>query len=443
VATDPLVPRTLLRLRRTDPAGARRAERALEDLLGEGGLEDLTQHNLQTFLWYTLADEEQPQLIAAALANFFELAEMHRYAGVAQSAQTKEILRAYDEHGRPAGAKVAAKAMDASGIIPPDLPELEWGELMGHAEISAYERIAATLELALAAGELKPGGRGWRLTQQRLTRQQLTMPRNDGPPLLDRVRAERLDTWADAGGHDRRSLASSVLPDLLAEPAPPRDVAERMAPVQWLLELAAGRPGDAPGVPLTVGGNLVRRVVQEAAERFNWWDLPDRPPRSEADLWHLSELRLVLQRAGALRRSGRKLVLGTRGRALLGDATVQWRAAMDLLIDVPDFDTACQEAALMLLLQAHGMVETRDLIKEVAEVLAGSGWRDTGNGAPPDERDVGRTVWAMLRRCELWSMVDEGRGPGFTTRMRLSDAGRRGANAALRSLALRPRMEPD
>jgi hypothetical protein len=441
--TDPLVPRTLLRLRRTDPSAARRAERALDELLSDGGLADLTQHALQTYLWYTLADGHEPQLSAAALQSFFELAELHRYAGISQSAQTKEILRTYDEQGSVAGAKIAAKAMDASGVAPPDLPELEWGEIMGPTEISAYDRIAATLELALAAGELKPGGRGWRLTQQRLTRQQLTMARVDGPPLLDRVRGERLDLWTDAGGHERRGLSSAVLPDLLTEAAPPRDVADRTSPVQWLLELAVGRAGDPPGVPLTVAGNLARRVVQEAAERFDWWELPDRPPRSESDIWRLGELRLILQGMGALRRSGRRLVLGTRGRALLGDAVAQWTTAMGQLIDESDFEVAAQEAALMLLLQAHGMVEARDLIKEVAEVLGGSGWRDTGDGAPPDERDVSRAVWSLLRRCELWSMVDEGRGPGFTTRLRLSDAGIRGAHTALRLLALRPRMEPD
>ena len=441
--TDPLVPRTLQRLRQTDPAAARRAERALDELLGEGGLADLTQHNLQTYLWYTLADGHEPQLTAAAMQSFFELAELHRYAALAQSAQTKEILRTYEEQGPAAGAKVAAKAMEASGIVPPDLAELEWGEIMGTAEISAYDRIAATLELALAAGELKPGGRGWRLTQQRLTRQQLTMPRIDGPPLLDRVQAERLDTWTDIGGHERRGLASAVLPDLLTDPAPPRDVTDRTAPVQWLLELAVGGPTEGPGIPLTVTGNLARRVVQEAAERFNWWELPDRPPRSESDIWRLGELRLVLQRAGALRRSGRRLVLGTRGRTLLDDAIAQWTVAMGLLIDESEFDIAAQEAALMLLLQAHGMVDVRDLVKEVAAVLGGSGWRDTGDGAPPDDRDVSRAVWSMLRRCELWSMVDEGRGPGFTTRLRLSDPGIRGAHAALRLLALRPRMESD
>ena len=437
------MPRTLLRLRRTDPAAAQRAEAALDELLGDAGLADLTQHALQAYLWYTLAEGDEPQLTASALASFFELAELHRYAGIAQSAQTKEILRTYEEQGSSTGAKAAVKAMDASGIVPPDLPELEWGDLMGSAEVSAYDRIAATLELALAAGELKPGGRGWRLTQQRLTRHQLTMARLDGPPLLDRVRSERLDTWTDIGGHERRALASAVLPDLLTDPAPPRDVVERTAPMQWLLELASGRPGDPPGIPLTVSGNLARRVVQEAAERFNWWDLLDRPPRSESDIWQVGALRLVLQRAGALRRSGRRLVLGTRGRALLGDAIAQWNAAMSLLLDETEFDIAVQEAVLMLLLQARGMVEVRDLIKEAAEVLSSSGWRDTGNGAPPDERDVSRAVWAVLRRCSLWSMVDEGRGPGFTTRVRLSDAGIRGAHAALRQLALRPRFESD
>lgn len=447
--SDEIVPRALARLRRTDPAAARRAERALGELLtatvaaaerGEAGLADLTQHGLQTYLWYTLPGGHEPALTAAALQSFFELAEMHRYAGVAGSAQTKEVLRTYDEQGVTAGMRAAARAMDASGVLPPDLPEIEWGELMGPVESDAYQRIAVTLELALAAGELRPGGRGWRITQQRLARHQLTLPRPDGP-LLDRVRYERLSTWADVGGSQRRALADAVLPDLLVEPAPPRDLTDRIAPVQWLLEIAGGRPGDEPGIPLTVTGNLARRVVQEASERFAWWELPDRPPRSESDIWQLSELRAVLQRAGALRRSSRKLVLGTRGRAMLGDAGAQWSMAMASLIDENEFEAAAQEAALMLLLRSGGMVEDRELIKEVAEVLAGSGWRDTGDGTPPEDLDVSRAVWNLLRRCELWSLVDEGRGPGFSTRLRLSDAGVRGAHLALRMLALRPRMD--
>ena len=440
---DPLVPRTLLRLRRTDPAAARRAERALDELLGESGLADLTQHNLQTYLWYTLADAHEPQLTAAALQSFFELAELYRYAALAQSAQTKEILRAYEEQGPTAGARAAAKAMDASGLVPPDLPELEWGEIMGTAEMSAYDRIAATLELAQAAGELKPGGRGWRLTQQRLTRQQLTMPRLDGPPLLDRVRAERLDSWTDVGGHERRGWRRPYWPDLLTDPVPPRDVDR--ADGAGAVAAGAGRgpvrgcAGDSahrhrePCPPSGAGGCRALRLVGTAR------------PTAAVRVGHLAARRAAAGAAAGRRVTplGRRLVLGTRGRALLGDAMAQWTVAMAAPDRRAEFDVAAQEAALMLLLQARGMVEVRDLVQEVAEVLGGSGWRDTGDGAPPDERDVSRAVWSLLRRCELWSMVDEGRGPGFTTRLRLSDPGIRGAHAALRMLALRPRMESD
>jgi hypothetical protein len=419
------------------------AEQALDELLDEGGLAELTQHDLQTYLWFTLADAPDPRRVAAALATFLEMAELNRYAGIAASPQTGEILRTYDERGRTAGTRAGTRAMDMSGILPPDLPELEWGEIMGTEEIQAYERIAATLELALAAGEIRPGARGWRATQVRLARQQLTMKRPDGPPLLERVTTERLETWAEAGGPARRAMAATIAGDLTREPSPPGDLADRMAPMQWLLEIAAGRNGESPGIPLTVGGNVSRKIVQEAAERFGWWDLPDRAPRTESDIWPLNELRSILQRAGILRRSTRRLLLGTRGRPLLGDPFAQWALATSHLIDAVEFDSAAQEAALMLLLSARGMVEVRELVREVAEILAGSGWRDTGNGAPPDDRDVSRAVWALIRRCELWALVDQGTGPGFTTRLRLTDAGQRGGHSALRWLALRPRPDAD
>lgn len=426
-------------LRRSDAAAAQRAQHALDELLPEGSLADLTQHDLQSYLWFTLAEGDEPQPTAAALARFFELAELLRYAGIAASEQTKDILRLYDERGHAAGVRTATKAMDASGVVPPDLPEIEWGEVMGEAELSAYDQIAATLELALAAGELRPGTRGWRTTQIRLTRLQLTMPRMDGLPLIERIHTERLDSWAEAGGHRRRSLAQGVLAELRVSVPVPRDVADRMAPVQWLLELAAGRGLDPAGIPLTVTGNLARRVVQDAADRFNWWDVPERAPRSEHDIWRLTELRTVLQRAGALRRSGRRLLLGTRGRALLDDPLAQWKTVTGLLVEPDEFDGAVQEAALMLLLGANGMVEVRELVSEVTEVVVGSGWRDTGNGAPPDDADVSRAVWSLVRRCELWSMVEQGRGPGYTTRLRLSEEGKRGGYAALRALGLRAR----
>lgn len=443
MASDPVVLKTLARLRRADPAAARLAQSGLNDLLADGGLADLTQHDLQSYLWFVLPEHDESPLTAAALAQFFELAELERYAGIAESPTTRDVLRVYAERGRAAGLRAATKAMDASGVVPPDLPELEWGEAMGAAEAAAYDSIATTLELALATGDLKPGARGWRVAQVRLTRMQLNMSRHDGPPLLERIHAERLEMWALHGGQARRALAGAVLGQVSSPPAAPSDVANRMAPMQWLLELANGRQDDAPGVPLTVTGNLARRVVQEAADRFNWWDLPERQPRSESDMWRLTVLRTILASAGAVRRVGRKLLLGTRGRALLGNPLAQWQTATDHLLAESGFDAAAQEAALLLLLQAGGMVEMRELITEVADVLAGSGWRDTGDGSPPDEQDVSRAVWAFVRRCELWSLVDSGRGPGWSTRLRLSPAGLLGGYAALRYQALRARAAAD
>ncbi|WP_344132145.1 hypothetical protein [Luedemannella flava] len=443
MASDPVVLKTLARLRRADPAAARLAQAGLNDLLADGGLADLTQHDLQSYLWFVLPDHDESPLTAAAMARFFEMAELERYAGIAESETTRDVLRAYAERGNAAGQRAATRAMDASGVVPPDLPELEWGESMGMAEMAAYDSIAITLELALATGDLKPGARGWRVAQARLTRIQLTMNRHDGPPLLERIRVERLEMWALHGGQARRALAGAALGQVASVPGVPSDVAERMEPMQWLLELANGRQGDAPGVPLTVAGNLARRVVQEAAERFNWWDLPERLPRSESDMWRLTVLRTVLSSAGAVRRVGRKLLLGTRGRALLGNPLAQWQVATDHLLADAGFDAAAQEAALLLLLQAGGMVEMRELVTEVADVLAGSGWRDTGDGSPPDDQDVSRAVWAFVRRCELWSLVDSGRGPGWSTRLRLSPAGKLGGYAALRHQALRARAASD
>ena len=180
------------------------------------------------------------------------------------------------------------------------------------------------------------------------------MARLDGPALLDRIYAERLDLWAEArrAGPARPRLRDRC-PICMAEPAPPPDVADRMAPMQWLLELAAGRYGRTgrasahrdrqPRPAGRAGGGRAVRLV----------GVPDRPPRSESDIWRLGELRSVLQRAGALRRSARRLVLGTRGKLLLNDPVAQWSIATTSLVDPGEFDGAAQEATLMLLLQAR------------------------------------------------------------------------------------------
>ena len=62
----------------------------------------------------------------------------------------------------PSAPRPRRRRWTASGMVPPDLPELEWGEVMGPIEVDAYDRIATTLELALAAGrpEARAGAAG-------------------------------------------------------------------------------------------------------------------------------------------------------------------------------------------------------------------------------------------------------------------------------------------
>ena len=197
---------------------------------------------------------------------------MNRYAAIAAvGADHGDPAHLRGAGARPPGPRWRAKAMEASGIVPPDLPELEWGEIMGTAEMDAYDRIAATLELALAAGELKPGGRGWRLTQQRLARQQLTMPRATVRRCWTGSAPSGSTRGPTSVATGRRGLASAVLPDLLTDPAPPRDLGDRIAPMQWLLGARRGRarrsardPADGdrqPGPSGRAGGGRALQLV--------------------------------------------------------------------------------------------------------------------------------------------------------------------------------------
>ncbi|HEY9350765.1 MAG TPA: hypothetical protein VIP75_08725, partial [Acidothermales bacterium] len=87
----------------------------------------------------------------------------------------------------------------------------------------------------------------------------------------------------------------------------PEGVDDPVPPLRWFLGELVDRQ------PLTHTGNLGRAVVQNAAGRFGWWDF-DKPPRSEDELYDLHQVRLLAQRLGLARRSGRRLVLTQKGR---------------------------------------------------------------------------------------------------------------------------------
>lgn len=219
----------LATLRVRDPAAAEAARAALESLTWGEGLETITLQGLQHFLWYQLPRKwittlEDKQSLAASLGRLLELAGLPRYAAVCGSEETAAILASYERDDRQ-GFAAFQRAEQRSGVAPPDLAELAWGPVMGTEEVDAFTSTSAALELAIASGELRPGGRGWRSAQQDIARGHLTQPRAElgGRTWLHVVRAERLGEWARSRSSARRALVERLIAALPSRSTPPLD----------------------------------------------------------------------------------------------------------------------------------------------------------------------------------------------------------------------------
>ena len=130
-----------------------------------------------------LVDLDDKLRVVAALARALDLLQLPRYAAICRSGTTREILTAYETsiaHGKAAFRRAAT----ASGVMPPDLPDFQWGAAMGWQEASAWSSTAEFLEVAVASGDLVPGRRGWKVRQQELVRAPTSTPR--GPTSLGR-----------------------------------------------------------------------------------------------------------------------------------------------------------------------------------------------------------------------------------------------------------------
>lgn len=327
-----------------------------------------------------LTDTDHHRRIVDALARAFDLLGLPRYAALCRSETTGEVLDAY-ERSDAEGKKAFRRADLASGIRPPDIDELEWGSVMGMVESDALSSTAELLELAIAGGDLVPGGRGWKQRQAELVRAHLTTPRIElgGRTWLDGIAEERLDTWLDT--HRRSATRRRILEPLAAAvraPAVPDGIDDPLPRLRWLLGELAG------GQPLTQTGNLSRAFVQEAAPRFGW-DFRN-PPRTEDELFDLHQLRHLAQRLGFARRSARKLALTPKGRAALGDPKLLLRSTSRRLLPDHQFAAALGELALALLVERE--VHTNELDALLGAVVTEVGWRATDTGAPPTQHDI-------------------------------------------------------
>ncbi|MDP9864960.1 MULTISPECIES: hypothetical protein [Streptosporangium] len=396
----PDVAALLSELERSEPDYAEHARSAIDWLTGGEPLETITELNVCEFLWYTLPTKlggDRPA-VARALGSLLRLGGLERYAALCSSTTTAQILRTYARSGEDAGTAAYQSALDATGVLPPDVPELRWSSIMGPEELGAHGACSAALELAIVSGELTAGSP----ERQALTRHWLTTPRVElgGDNWLHRVQGERLNRWVLGRGTAWRELAQPFEVRLHAPiPAP---AGEHLEALRWLLELGR-RPG---GIPLTQRHNLARSVLAESG-----W--------SGAELAAVREM--AQGRMGALRRAGRRLVITPAGESLLGDRDLLWEAAAAALL-APEpgeagFRASAREVALMLL--ADGSPADRD---RVAAVVDCEEWQIP---------EVDASLADLGRRLDAFGLRRAGE---------LTPAGRSAALAALRSHALRPRQ---
>ncbi|GAA2211331.1 hypothetical protein GCM10009850_067900 [Nonomuraea monospora] len=395
----PDVTALLAELERSHPDLAEEARTAVEWLTGGEPLETVTQLDVCEFLWYTLPLKVAPpnagqpkgsgdmERLARSLGRLLQLGGMDRYAAMCVSPTTVQILRTYAREGDDAGTTAYQQALEATGVLPPDVPELQWSMIMGPEELGAHIACSAALELAIVAGET--------VDRTALTRRWLTEPRADlgGDSWLNRVHGERLNRWVLGRGPARRELAQPFEVRLHAPVAP-----QPLPALHRLLSVAAS------------GETLPLRLA---------------PSPEAARLRDLAEREL-----GAIRRDGAKLAITDYGLRLLKSKSAMWSAVTRLLLarGEHEFEVSAREAALMLL--ADGTLMSPAKLRErVAEVVGGEGWHPTTS-----LEDVTGPVIDLVSQLTALGLAFSD-----DLAVRMDRPGQLAALAALRAHALRPR----
>lgn len=424
----------LLEARGDDPASDARA--AWDSLTASGDVPMLSLHSLEYFLWYTLptkfltsAEDQRAIAIAIALGDLFSELGYEDAAALCRSPVTMRVVAAWD-HSPNRGHQAMIKALDDSGVEPPDTEALEWGGMMGMTESTVYELAADALEEALLQGEITPGRRGWKRAQAEALRRFLTAPLHslDERTPQAAVWQERQGFWAEPPARPlRQALIRPVRDTIRRRPDAPAAMEEGMRPLLRLLELCG------EGLPLTPAGYMAPGTVRALVGELAWWDW-DKPPRSEADVPQLMALRDFARQAGLVRRVRGRLSLTPSGRRALAEPEALWTVAVRALSGGADFAAAVRELLLVRMLQ--GDVDSRAVVEELVPVLAEAGWR------PSDGRDltgdmVSFVIWDVIRPMELLGMIVVGRWPDRS--VKLTAAGGAGARAILWHRSTAPR----
>ncbi|WP_423919040.1 hypothetical protein [Candidatus Poriferisodalis sp.] len=436
------------RIAARDPDLARSAGDVYESLTWGEGPGVLSQAGLQHWLWYVvptkyITDEigYMGRLAAAAAALFDELG-LHAYAAICRSPETAAVHAAYDRSDSE-GISALRKAMQRSGIDPPDLADFGWSPVMGPEEATARSAVQDALERAIAAGELAVGGRGWRAAQATVATAALDGDHPDLPGQSWRtaVITERLERWIAAVSGRSEQLAAMrarVANRLLHRVDPPVDAQESLGPVLWLLE----RLGDEQ--TLTQAGYLKPAFVQSVQRDRPWtyrYEL-DRPPRTETDDAVLFRLRRWLQRAGALQKrktSLRRTAAGTQ-------MTADWRRAWDRLtrhLVPPGWEGFVAETAVLHLIDRGSGLSHDELTTSVAAVAVDMSWASTVGGVRemPSAMEVS---WVLSESLSAWTACDlvVESGDWRDRRLALTEVGVAAALTYLRHVGAGPRDSP-
>lgn len=438
----------LARLSVVDAVAAHDARVALDWLVGDDGMQGLSQLALQQFCWYELpfkwlVEPTVRREIVTALARFLDLAGYERYAALCRSDTTARVLAGWADDP-DTGFRAFRLAMEQSGVEPPrlggPLDGWVWGSSMGADEHRAFWSTAMALELAVEAGTLAPGAPGWRDEQHEIAAEHLRRPRPEmlGESLLQAATSARLMAWVEgpadrASAGARRQLVAPLVNALLQPVDPPRTAARTVAPVRWLLEQV-----DAYGaIALTQRGNLPRGLVQGAVERHpSWFPDPASPPQRDAEVPALLAVWHLVRRLKLVRRAGRHVKLTRRGDLLLHDPRDLWTAIAVVLGERDDFEAAVAELVWAVLLQ-DPLVAVRDLQAEIAVALTETGWQHGPTGAPVSGATLAFVIDEVVVLAGALGLVRR-RGRVAAPQLRLTPTGRVFAVALLRRRALVP-----
>jgi hypothetical protein len=403
------VEQALAALGRAGPDLAEDARAAWESLTGGDGPEAVTQWRLQRFCWDELnrtwiVDAPHRWRVAQALAALLDALGMQRYAEIARGETTRQILLTGDQ-APDRGRTVVRRAMQRSGIEPPDTELLTWGAVMGPREAEAQEMVADRLELSVAAGELLPGTRGWRDQQAEVTIDVLMTRRGDlgGDSLYDGILDERLDHWIRGPRSTTRGGLLAPLEPRLREPVDPGMAAPARAllrPLDWLLTEIAD------GLALTAAGYLPPRTVSRALDELGWREELIGPANREVDAYPVLVLRETAQRLGLCRRRGQRLVLSPGGRAAVADGRTLWQAVAAGIVGPEHSALAVAWEVVLAVLEPGDVVGEEDVRVLVQAVVTESGWRVAGRRAP-SESDTSALFFAVLRELRWLELVEE------------------------------------